>query len=212
MRFNYWNATPRKKFPAKLKWQSPGMARRDEVFQHGLKGRLPQRAAPLRVQSWLELLRLWPFCVLLVEAQMTVVRGRELPANKEIFDIGGQLERVAVGHDEIGEFAPFEGSDLIVEAENPRGIKRYGLERFLIRQAVRDGVRGVLSQSPREGIVEAGDGKLHAAGGKDHPQPLLVAKLDRVANLARAIGENQQRQFAANDRHKRLELQVAIVF
>ena|SRR5712692_2931664 len=97
---------------------------------------------------------------------MPVVHGRELSADKEVLHVGGEFERVAVGHDEISDLALLEGSDLIVEAENPRGINRDGLERFLIRQAMRDGVRGVLSQSSRERIIEAGDGKLHAGGGK----------------------------------------------
>src|SRR5229473_4083348 len=203
------------------------------------------------------LLRLRPLRVLFVEAQMPVVHGGQLPPDEEVLDVGGQFKRVAVGHNEVGELALLEGSNLIVEAKNPRRINRDGLERFLIRQAVSDGVRGVLSQPPREGIIEAGEGKFHAGSGKlrglgkqtvirivlverkrehrakdygntfraeqvlnlvslraageNHPQPLLVAKLDRGANLARAIGKDQERQLAANDRHQRFELQVAIV-
>src|SRR5216684_4417869 len=203
------------------------------------------------------LLRLRPLRVLFVEAQMPVVHGGQLPPDEEVLDVGGQFKRVAVGHNEVGELALLEGSNLIVEAKNPRRINRDGLERFLIRQAVSDGVRGVLSQPPREGIIEAGEGKFHAGSGKlrglgkqtvirivfverkrehrakdygntfraeqvlnlvslraageNHPQPLLVAKLDRGTNLARAIGKDQERQLAANDRHQRFELQVAIV-
>src|SRR5216683_3221629 len=203
------------------------------------------------------LLRLRPLRVLFVEAQMPVVHGGQLPPDEEVLDVGGQFKRVAVGHNEVGELALLEGSNLIVEAKNPRRINRDGLERFLIRQAVSDGVRGVLSQPPREGIIEAGEGKFHAGSGKlrglgkqtvirivlverkrehrakdygntfraeqvlnlvslraageNHPQPLLVAKLDRGANLSRAIGKDQERQLAANDRHQRFELQVAIV-
>ena len=78
---------------------------------------------------------------------MPVVHGRELPTDKEIFDVSGQFERVAVGHHEVGELALLKSSNLIVEAENPRGVKRDGLERLVIRQAVGDGVRGILSQA-----------------------------------------------------------------
>src|SRR6266851_5030240 len=66
----------------------------------------------------------------------------------------------------MGGYTLLEGSNLIVEANNPRRINRDGLERCLIRQAVSDGVRGVLSQPPREGIIEAGEGKFHAGSGK----------------------------------------------
>src|SRR5260370_11711936 len=128
------------------------------------KGR--SMARPLRVRPWLELLRLWPFRVLLVEAQMPVVHRRELPLDKEVFHVRGQFERVAVRHDEVGELALLERPDLSVQAKNPRGIQRDGLERFLIRQAVRDGVSRVLSQSPRQGIIEARKGELHPGCGK----------------------------------------------
>src|ERR1700687_437907 len=114
----------------------------------------------------LELLRFWPFRVLFVEAKMPVVHGSELSLDKEVLHVGGDLERVAVGHDEVGEFSLLEGPDLTVEAKNPRGIQRDGLERFLIRQAVRDGIRCVLSQPPREGVIEAREGELHPGSGK----------------------------------------------
>jgi len=39
IRFNYMNAIRRKKFPVKFKWQAPGIAPLDEVFQPGLWGR-----------------------------------------------------------------------------------------------------------------------------------------------------------------------------
>src|SRR2546429_8499520 len=42
----------------------------------------PWRARPL-VQPWLELFRLWPFRVFLIEAEMSVVHGRDLPPDKE---------------------------------------------------------------------------------------------------------------------------------
>src|SRR5260370_4469541 len=128
------------------------------------KGRSMTR--PLRVRPWLEQLRLWPLRVLFVEAQMPVVHRRELPLDKEVFHVGGQFERVAVRHYEVGKLALLERPDLSVEAKNPRGIKRDGLERVLIRQAVRNGVSRVLSQSPREGVIEARECELHPGSGK----------------------------------------------
>src|SRR6266704_1348776 len=97
---------------------------------------------------------------------MPVVHRRELTPNKEVLDVGSQFERVAVGHNEVGDFALLDGPDLIVEAENSRGINRDSLERFVIRQAVSDGIRRVLSQPPREGIIEAGEAELHAGSSK----------------------------------------------
>ena len=76
---------------------------------------------------------------------MPVVHGSKLPTNEEVLDVGGQLERVAVGDNEVGEFPLLECSNLIVDAENTRGINRDGFERFFVGQAVGDGVGGVLS-------------------------------------------------------------------
>ena len=97
---------------------------------------------------------------------MPVVHGRALPPNEEVHDVSGQFERIAVGHDEVGDLALFEGPDLTVEAENPRWIKRHGLERFVIRQAISDGVCSILSQPSRERVIETGEGELHAGSCK----------------------------------------------
>src|SRR5258708_40124983 len=97
---------------------------------------------------------------------MPIVHGSELPLDEEVLDVGRQFKRVAIRHDDVGEFALLDGPDLTVEAENSRRIKRDGLERFVIRQAVRDSVRGVLSQPTREGIIEARKGELHPGSGK----------------------------------------------
>ena len=50
------------------------------------------------------------------------------------------------------------------------------------------------------------------AAGEDHSQSLFVAKFDGVANLARAIGKDEQGLLTANDRHERFQFQVAIEF
>ena len=76
---------------------------------------------------------------------MPVVHGSKLPTNEEVLDVSSQLERVAVGDNEIGEFALLESSELIVKAEHARGINGDGFEGFLVRQTVGDGVGGILS-------------------------------------------------------------------
>src|SRR5437667_8817005 len=98
--------------------------------------------------------------------QVPVLQGCQLSPDKEVLDVGSQFERVAIGDNEVGKLALLNGPDLIPEAKNLRGINRDGLERLIVRQAVRDGVRSVLSQSPREGIIKASDGELHARSGK----------------------------------------------
>src|SRR5882762_1520475 len=100
----------------------------------------PRLAGPTSTAIRLELLRFRPLRIFFVKTQMPVVHRRELSPDKEVLDVGGEFERVAVGDDEVGKLALFDGPDLIIQAENPRGINRHGLERFLIWQAVRDGV------------------------------------------------------------------------
>ena len=46
---------------------------------------------------------------------------------------------------------------------------------------------------------------------KNHAKFLLFAKLDGIANISRAVGENQQGQLAANHRRERFQFQVAVV-
>src|SRR5258706_9872558 len=126
----------------------------------------PASAGPTSTAIRLELLRLRPLRIFFVKTQMPVVHRRELSTDKEVLDVGGEFEGVAFGEDEVGKLALSSGPDLIAEAENPRGINRDRLERFLIRQAVCNGVRGVLSQPPREGIIEAGDSEFHPCSRK----------------------------------------------
>src|SRR5260370_9517310 len=124
-------------------------------------------AAP--AERWaepVELLSFRPLCVFFVKAKMPVVQGRELSLDEQVLHVGGQFERVAVGHDDVGEFALLERAYLIRKAENLRRVKCDGLERFFMRQSVRHGVRGVLAQPPLEGIVEAREAELHSCGGK----------------------------------------------
>ena len=125
---------------------------------------------------------------------MAVIHGRELPPNEEVLDVGGQFERIAIGHDEVGELALLQGPDLVVEAENPRRIKRDGLEGFLVRKTVRDGIRGVLSQPPREGIIEAGEGELHTGSGK-------LRRLGKQTVVGIVLVKRERQHRPEDDRH-----------
>ena len=76
------------------------------------------------------------------------------------------FERVAVGDDDVGDFPAFQRADSFGQTENLRGVKRDGLERFVVGQAVGDGVGGLLAEPPGERIVEAAERKFDACGGK----------------------------------------------
>src|SRR5258708_31738740 len=77
-----------------------------------------------------ELLRLGPFRVLLVEAEMPVVHRRELPLDKEVLYVGAQFKRLAVRHAEVGEFSLLDGPALTAQAEKPRRLQRDTHYRF----------------------------------------------------------------------------------
>ena len=47
--------------------------------------------------------------------------------DEEIAHVSGQFERIAVGHDNVGDLADLDRPDLIREAENLRGIERDAL-------------------------------------------------------------------------------------
>ena len=97
---------------------------------------------------------------------MPVVQRSELPLDEEVFHVGGQFERIAVRDDDVGDFAGFERADLVGEAENLRRIKGDGFQGFVVRQAVGNGVGGMLAQAAREGIVKAAEGKFDAGGSE----------------------------------------------
>src|SRR5260370_25004570 len=112
-------------------------------------------AAP--TERWaepVELLSFRPLCVFFVKPKMPVVQGRELSLDEQVLHVGGQFERCAVGHNDVGDFALLERAYLVRKAENLRGVKRDGLERFFMRESVRHGVRGGLAHAPRDAIGE----------------------------------------------------------
>jgi len=51
------------------------------------------------------------FTVLLVEIAMAIVGAGELAFNEKIFHLGTNFERVAVRHDQVGDFARLDGSE-----------------------------------------------------------------------------------------------------
>src|SRR5256885_4721582 len=69
-------------------------------------------------------LRLGPIEILLVEPLMPVVQRGQLAADEDVFDFGRYVERVAIGDDDVCDFADLELTDLIGEAKHLRRIER----------------------------------------------------------------------------------------
>src|ERR1700688_3488892 len=88
----------------------------------------------------------WPVRILFVEALVPVIQRRALALDEQVLHFGRQLERVAVGDDDVGDFAGLERADLIGYAENLRRIDRDCFQGFVVREAVGDGVRGLLAK------------------------------------------------------------------
>src|SRR5882724_1283080 len=93
---------------------------------------------------------------------MFVVGGRELPPDKEVADIGGDLQRIAVSDDNVGGFSGFKRAYLVGKTQNLRRVEGYSSERFVVWQTVSNGASCVLAKAPRERVVETGDGEFHA--------------------------------------------------
>ena len=58
---------------------------------------------------------------------MLVVERGGLALNEKVAHLGGDLEGIALGYDEVGDFAALERADLIREAEDLRGVQRHSL-------------------------------------------------------------------------------------
>src|ERR1700746_2272814 len=91
---------------------------------------------------------------------------RELPLDEQILHLGGQFEWVAVGNNDVGDFALLERADLAPKAKNLSRMNGHGAQRLVVGQPVRDGIRGVLSEAARKRVIKAGNGKLYAGGSK----------------------------------------------
>src|SRR5579864_1031149 len=62
--------------------------------------------------------------VFFVEGFVLVVQGRKLAFDKKVADLGGQLQGIAGGDDDVGDLAGVEGADLIGEAQDLGGVER----------------------------------------------------------------------------------------
>src|SRR6266404_514787 len=120
---------------------------------------------PCAFLTWL-LFRFRAIQILLVQGFLLVVERSELSLDEEIAHLGGELERITVGHDDIGNLAALEGANLIGETKNFGWIQGHGLQRFVIGKTVGHGVRRLLAQAARKRIVKAAEGKFYAGGSQ----------------------------------------------
>ena len=97
---------------------------------------------------------------------MAVIHGRLLTFDEEELHVGRYFEWITVGDDDVCEFSGFECADLIGDAKNLGWINRDGFQGLVIGQAVGNGVRGLLPEAAREGIVKAADREFHAGCGE----------------------------------------------
>src|ERR1700730_10015281 len=97
---------------------------------------------------------------------MLVLERGALALDEEVFDVGSNFEWVAIGDDDVGDFAGFDGAHLIGYAKNLGGIDGDGFEGFVVGEAVGDGVGGLLAEAAGEGIVKAAEGKFYSGGGQ----------------------------------------------
>src|SRR5438445_4652368 len=120
---------------------------------------------PCAFLTWI-LFRFRAIQILLVQGFLLVVERSELSFDEKIAHLGGELERIAVGDDDVGNLAALERADLISETKNFGWIQGHGLQRFVIGKTVSHSVRGLLTQAARKGIVKAAEGKFYAGGSQ----------------------------------------------
>src|SRR6266576_2511120 len=108
--------------------------------------------------------RFWAVQILLVQTVVPIFRRSELPFDEQILHVGRQFQGVAIGDDKVGDFALFERAYLAPKAKNLRWIDGDGSQRFVVGQTMGNGVGRILSEAPRERVIEAGDGELYASG------------------------------------------------
>src|SRR5260370_11082043 len=88
------------------------------LFRRGLRGKRHPRLQGLSRTAVSAATGLWPLAVLLIKLEVTIVERGELALDEEVAHLGGDLERVAGGDDEIGNLAGFQRAELLIEAKD----------------------------------------------------------------------------------------------
>src|ERR1700675_991514 len=96
-----------------------------------------------------------PLPVLLVELAVAVVGARLLPLNEKVADLRSYFERIAVRHDQVCKLALLDCPELVGETKHLRRVHRDRLQRFVVRQSIRNRRACVLREPPREARAEA---------------------------------------------------------
>src|SRR5580704_17350180 len=98
------------------------------------------------------------FAVLLVEITVAISCAGELAVDEEVAHLGANLERIARGDNQVGNFSRFERAEPISEPEHLGGIDRHSLQGFVMGQAVAHSGAGVLREAARKCSAKAGKG------------------------------------------------------
>src|SRR5258708_4006295 len=97
--------------------------------------------------------------VLVIEARVTAIQGGFFFGNPESLYVGADVEDIAVGGEEGGYFAGFQGTEAVRYADDLGGINRYALEGFVCGQAEGYGLGREIRKIPRQrGVKGVGAG------------------------------------------------------
>ena len=78
-----------------------------------------------------------------------------MTVDEHVFELRAEFERIAVGHDQIGDLADFDAADQFVHAENLRGINRDGFEGFIFRVSLYSSSNFTESSDKVRGLIVA---------------------------------------------------------
>src|SRR5262252_4578179 len=82
------------------------------------------------------------FPVLVSLLRLLADQGDLFSVDEDVFHVGLHIERIAVGHHDVGELACVERSQAVIDAPNRGGVDGQCLESFFVRQAEGHGVTG----------------------------------------------------------------------
>src|SRR5271155_338447 len=108
--------------------------------------------------------RLRPLAILLVKLAMLVIRAGQLPLDEEVAHLRLQLQRIAVGHNDVRKLSGLERAQLVRQTKNLRGIQHHRFQRLVVRKSVSHGSSRILGQTARKGRAKTGKRDRNSGG------------------------------------------------